>query len=151
MTQAGAREIADEWTYDGPYAFYNMKADPEDYAELVDETQRNRNDWYEAVAGGQLAGFFCVMRQAGTLELGLGLRPELCGKGLGKDFLRQILTYLASRYHYDELVLSVAVFNRRAIRVYRACGFQDAGVFRQKTNGGVYEFLKMKMCGPGLT
>lgn len=59
MCQPEAAEIADRWKYDGEYAFYDMTAYPEDYAEIV--TAEKRGDRYFSVFSGDgLMGFFCV-------------------------------------------------------------------------------------------
>lgn len=143
MSQSSAEAIADTWKYDGEYAFYDMTADPEDYAELICEETRNRSDYFEARLNGALAGYFCAEASGEGLEIGLGLRPDLCGKGMGKAFFSQILDFVAGRYACQTLILRVAAFNRRAMRVYRACGFADDGSYLQKTNGGEYAFVKM--------
>ena len=121
-----------------------MTEDPEDYEEFVDEDLRNANDHYQAMAGGGLAGFFCVVRDGPVIELGLGLRPDLCGKGVGKDFVDQIVGFTGAHYQFDKLAVHVAAFNQRAVKVYRSCGFRDVKVIQQGSNGGVYEFLVME-------
>lgn len=45
ITQKTAQMIADEWHYPGQYAFYDMTADPEDYAELVSPEKRGDLYW----------------------------------------------------------------------------------------------------------
>ncbi|HIR51411.1 MAG TPA: GNAT family N-acetyltransferase [Candidatus Avoscillospira avicola] len=144
LSQEHALCIADTWHYDGIYEFYDMTADPEDYAEFVDEIQRSKNDHYEALQDGALVGFFSVERQGATVELGLGLRPDLCGKGLGRTFVREIIAFLEAHYTYDALILKVAQFNQRARRVYQACGFRETGMVRQESNGGIYDFVVME-------
>lgn len=143
MTQESATTIADVWKYEGQYAFYDMTADMEDYEELISEEARNQNDYYEALADRELVGFFCAVRDRRDLEIGLGLRPDLCGRGLGGGFLKQIMAFVGRHYQYDALIVRVATFNQRAIRVYRACGFADDGVYTQLIGGASYEFLKM--------
>jgi len=49
---------------------------------LLDEQVRG-DAYLEAMSEGGLAGFFCVHAENGTAEIGLGLRPDLCRKGLG--------------------------------------------------------------------
>ena len=144
MTQANALTIANDWKYDGEYAFYDMTADPEDYAEFVDESARWKNDFYEVLCDGDLCGYFCVERGDSDIEIGLGLRPDLCGHGTGRSFVTQILDFASTKYVFDRIVLNVALFNQRAIKVYRACGFVDVEVCDRATNGGIYPFLCMQ-------
>ena len=144
LSQKNALIIADNWKYDGEYAFYDMTADPEDYEEFVDEKLRNENDHFEAIMDDDLVGFFCVVRDNSEIEIGLGLRPDLCGKGIGKDFVYQIVKYIETHYTYSKLIMKVASFNQRAIKVYRQCGFKVCGSIEQHSNGGVYSFTVME-------
>jgi ribosomal-protein-alanine N-acetyltransferase len=41
--------------------------------------------------------------------------------------------------------LSVASFNRRAVTVYKRAGFQIIGEEKVRTNGGIYNFIKMEL------
>ena len=143
LTQIHALEIANEWKYDGIYTFYDMTADAEDYEEFIDEHLRNQNDHYEALENHTLFGFFCVIQENASIEIGLGMRPDVCGKGKGKQFVKQILDFLGHNYKFDTLVMHVASFNQRAIKVYRSCGFKDSGITKRRSNGGVYEFLTL--------
>lgn len=143
LTQEHALEIADEWKYDGEYAFYDMTADVEDYEEFVDEDLRNRNDHYEVWENDRLIGFFCVVKEDRSIEIGLGMRPDMCGKGMGRRFVGRIVEFIEEHYRFDRLVMSVASFNQRAIKVYRSCGFRDRETVERDSNGGVYEFLIM--------
>ena len=144
LTQVHAIEIADTWKYGGEYGFYDMTEDPEDYSEFTSELLRAENDYFEALEDGELVGFFCLFPAGRDVEIGLGMHPDLCGMGRGKDFLLQILEFVEECYSFESCVMSVAEFNRRAIKVYQACGFEVCGVSRRETNGGVYTFLTMK-------
>lgn len=143
LSQRNALEIANEWKYDGIYSFYDMTADAEDYEEFVDETLRNQNDHYEALENGALVGFFCVIQENQSMEIGLGMRPDLCGKGNGIPFVKKIIEYVEQHYKFDRLILNVAVFNQRAIKVYHSCGFKDSAIVKRRSNGGVYDFLTL--------
>lgn len=46
-------------------------------------------------------------------------------------------------YEFDKLIMNVASFNQRAIKVYHSCGFQDAELIKRSSNGGIYEFLTL--------
>lgn len=143
LTQTHAIEIADRWNYEGEYAFYDMTADIKDYEEFIHEQTRNENDCFEAIFNNELLGYFCVIQNGTELEISLGLKPNLCGNGIGKEFLTQIIEFIDENYEYEKLVLSVASFNQLAMKVYHACGFKDKKVFMQDTNGDQYEFIRM--------
>lgn len=143
MDQQSAREIADRWKYGGEYAFYDMTADPEDYAEITSPEQRGER-YFSVFSGSALAGFFCVEREGTAVELGLGLRPDLTGQGLGQAFLRTVLWYVEERFAPEAIRLSVASFNQRAVKVYERAGFERTGTARVSTNGGIYEFVMME-------
>jgi ribosomal-protein-alanine N-acetyltransferase len=82
MDEDCAHAIA-SWRYGGIYAFYDMEQDVEDLEELVDP--RGWNDHCYAVTDdqGDLVGFFCFERENDVVVIGLGLRPDLTGRGPG--------------------------------------------------------------------
>ena len=59
----------------------------------------------------------------GYLDIGLGLRPALCGQGLGAGLCRMGLEFGRQRFGAERFRLSVAAFNKRAVKVYLRCGF----------------------------
>ena len=132
-----AQEIA-AWRYETPYDFYDVASDPEDLEELL-APERRRN-YYAAVSdGGELAGFFCFGSEAqvpggdyaddGTIDIGLGLRPDLVGKRLGLGFVLAGLEFAEERFAPSGFRLTVATFNERAIRVYERAGFRRKETF----------------------
>ncbi|AQQ52614.1 hypothetical protein B0X71_05550 [Planococcus lenghuensis] len=143
MTQQEAQEIAFKWHYDGQYAFYDMEADRGDLEEFLDPAER-KGIVFAAYMAGALAGFISITRQdAETIELGLGMRPDLTGRGLGSSFLAAGLAFAKAHFSFFRVTLAVAAFNMRAIRLYEKYGFSQTAVFKQQTNGGEYDFLKM--------
>jgi ribosomal-protein-alanine N-acetyltransferase len=143
MYDTDAREISG-WRYGPPYDFYDADADPEDLAELLDPERRM--DAYFSVLDGedQLMGFFQFEREGDSVDVGLGLRPDLMGRGLGLGFLRSGLRFARGRFSPSRFTLSVATFNARAIAVYERAGFRRGEVFMHETNGGEHEFLRME-------
>jgi ribosomal-protein-alanine N-acetyltransferase len=142
MDQECARAIAG-WHYEGIYAFYDMEQDVRDREELLDP--RRWKDHYYAVIDeqGDLIGFFCFEREKEAVVIGLGLRPDLTGRGWGQGFFEAGLEFARQKYRPARFVLSVATFNQRAITVYRKAGFEDVEVYVSETNGGQYQFLRM--------
>ena len=107
---------------------------------------------------GELVGFFCFGaggrvpggERAGVyaedaVDVGLGLRPDLTGRGLGGAFVaaglahgRAVLTPPPTRFR-----LSVAAFNERAIRVYERAGFRAGPRFTSPVGGVEVAFVLM--------
>ena len=144
MSQADACAIA-AWCYDPPYDFYDATGDPDDLAELLDPRRRGGAYFSAFDEGGTLVGFFQFERRGRCVEVGLGLRPELTGKGLGLAYMLAGLEFARRRFDPEGFRLSVAAFNERAIRVYERAGFRRVEVFTHHTNGGDYPFLLMTL------
>ena len=88
LSQQHALEIANDWHYEASYDFYDMKNDLEDYEEIVSPEARG-DRYYQVMREGKLYGFFCLEQKGErNLELGLGMKPEHCGKGQGAGFLQ---------------------------------------------------------------
>ena len=76
-------------------------------------------------------GFFQFKRDGNAVvEVGLRLRPDLTGKGLGRGFLLAGLDFTRQSFSPDVFRLSVGFVHRRT--------------YRHETSGGVYEFLEME-------
>jgi ribosomal-protein-alanine N-acetyltransferase len=143
MSQRRARAVA-PWRYDPPYDFYDWLADLDDLAELLDPAQRKGRYFAVLDDPGHLVGFFAFRRDGDAVEIGLGLRPDLTGRGFGLSFLLAGLEFARDRYAPARFRLAVAAFNRRAIRVYERAGFHQGERFAHWTNGGEHEFLRME-------
>ena len=127
MTNTYAQSIS-LWKYEGEYAFYNQSE--ENAEELMDGTH-----YACTFEDGELIGFFCFGKgaQIPTVEnyvyddvytdVGLGLRPDLTGKGMGLTFFNAGLNYAQKNLSIRRLRLSVATFNERAIKLYKNAGF----------------------------
>ena len=143
MTEENARWIA-SWQYEAPYNFYNMDQDPEDLAEFLDPQSWKETSFSVHSQQDELIGFFSYRRvENETVKMGLGLRPDLTGRGLGDAFVRSGVIFAQTHFSAAQVCLSVATFNHRAIRVYLQAGFVRGETFMQHTNGSEYEFLSM--------
>ncbi|WP_099159148.1 GNAT family N-acetyltransferase [Virgibacillus ndiopensis] len=144
MTQEQAENIAFNWHYDNEYSFYDMEADREDLKEFLNPGTRG-NSMFAVTKDDELVAFFSVNKVADkTFDIGLGMRPDLTGRGMGLEFLKEAMNLVQSEYEPKKITLSVAAFNQRAIKLYRKFGFKDIGTFMQDTNGSTFEFLKME-------
>jgi ribosomal-protein-alanine N-acetyltransferase len=143
MSQDEAEKIA-QWRYEAPYDFYDADADHRDLAELLDPLQRGDNYFSAHNAADELIGYFgfvCVERIVG---IGLALRPDLTGRGLGQPFLEAGLDFARERLSARAFKLAVAAFNERAITVYERAGFVRTRAFEDETNGGLFSFVEME-------
>ncbi len=146
MREEDAQQIA-AWHYAAPYDFYDMEQDLEDLAELLAPQSWQEPHYAVFNEEHELIGFFSFHQAEQTREIGLGLRPDLTGKGLGRAFINAGLAFGQERYAVMMWSLSVATFNTRAIRLYEQVGFTALKTFMQRTNGGEYEFLRMTRSG----
>ena len=105
-----------------------------------------------------LAGFVCFgaeaqisgARDAGlygadALDIGLGLRPDLTGHGLGDAFVAACVGHARRTRHPAALRLAVAEFNQRASRVYERAGFRTLGSCASPVRGQSIRFHVMVM------
>ncbi len=153
MDEATARAIR-QWRYDGPYAVYNAADEAGDVAEELD-----RRSPHFAVRDetGSLVGFFSfgtsaeVSESSGpalygpgrSITVGLGLRPDLTGRGVGLSFVEAGLAFARERYAPASFRLYVLSWNERAIRVYERAGFARVQTFTQRNLHGESEFVEM--------
>jgi RimJ/RimL family protein N-acetyltransferase len=155
MGDADAREVL-SWRYEAPYDMYN--ADPtrskEGVAALVDPG----NQYFVARdVEGRTVGYCCFgpdarvpggdYRDPGAIDVGLGMRPDLTGRGDGLAFVQAVLAFGRQRFDARRWRLSVAAFNRRAMRVYERAGFVEVGRFRRGGRPDDLEFVIMTRGG----
>jgi ribosomal-protein-alanine N-acetyltransferase len=131
------------WHYEPPYDFYDATSDQDDLRELLDP--KRRKDAYFSVfdRGGDLVGFFQFEREGKTVDVGLGMRPDLTGQGLGMEYLLAGLEFARRCFSPERFTLSVATFNERAILVYERAGFKRNTLYKHHTSGGEQLFLSM--------
>lgn len=144
MDDKHAKEIAYQWKYDDIYSFYDMTADKKDLEEFLDPKK-----WKMKFAVlnefNELCGFYSYYFKDHMMWIGFGLKPELTGKGYGRDFVMSGINFGIDHFDYNEnyIMLAVAVFNKRAIKAYQKIGFEIVEEYIQETNGGKYNFVKM--------
>lgn len=141
-TEAHAGEVA-TWHYESPYDFYDLASDPADAAAMRDPARREH---HRAVLGESgLEAFWYFDWHGEIVEVGIGLRPDLTGRGLGEAFMRSQLEYAAESWQPDTFRLFVTVWNERAICLYERLGFREVGrESRSFEHFGEHEFIRME-------
>lgn len=134
---ASAETLAEigTWRYDPPYDFYDGDQDP----------VLNPERFYETLEDGSLIGFYYFEEKGEALEIGLGLRPDLAGRGLGLEFFHAGLEFGRRCFRPPRIILAVAKFNERAIKVYERAAFRGVGRHvRHFERWGDVEFVDME-------
>lgn len=150
MNEKHAKEIS-TWTYNEPYTIYDGDESEEFTKEITDGSYFSVVD-----ENGDLVGYYCYGESAqvpagklygvyieGMLDVGLGMRPDLCGKGNGYDFFVNGLKFAQSKYSSMKFRLTVAAFNERAIKLYEKIGFVKTDTFVRALSEGDITFLVM--------
>ena len=142
MTEEEARQIC-LWKYEGEYAVFNWP-DWEELArkgeEFADPDIRRQQYFSVLDSNGILAGFVQFFPMLGITRLGLGMRPDLCGKGLSGPFLEAAVCEALRQKPENGVDLEVLTWNERAIRAYRKAGFVVTDTYVRPTPAGDSEF-----------
>ena len=137
------RDVA-AWHYEPPWDFYDLASDPADAAAMRDPS---RHEHWRAVLGedARLEAFWYFDWHGDVVEVGIGLRPDLTGRGRGESFLRAQLEYASGHWQPATFRLFVAAWNERAIRLYKRLGFREvARETRDFELVGEHEFIRME-------
>ncbi|MFD3447535.1 GNAT family N-acetyltransferase [Microbacteriaceae bacterium 4G12] len=126
------------WHYEGQYKLYSMDGSEEVQKELMEQ------QYFCIFDEEELIGYFCIgeaaqvpvgktlgMYEEDLLDIGVGMKPNKTGKGIGYPFLSFILSYIQKQYKVYSFRLTVASFNERAITLYRKHGFQKTATFHR--------------------
>ncbi len=148
LTIEEAKKI-NTWTYEEPYSLYSFSGEKEVIEELLDGTYYGCCD-----DQGDLIGYFCFGANAqvpggrdanlyggeDVIDIGLGMKPALTGKGIGKEFFQAGIAFARKEFNAKMFRLSVATFNTRAITLYKNIGFKQGTIFLSRGR----EFMLME-------
>lgn len=145
MEISHAEDIS-EWNYEAPYNIYEWMPWSQMEALGIEfgDPELRRNQYVSVVnEQGILCGFAQLFPMEGVVRLGIGMRPELCGHGLGHIFMEAIVQAALTRYPEREIDLEVLTWNQRAIRTYQKCGFTITDTYERRTPTGNKPFYCM--------
>jgi ribosomal-protein-alanine N-acetyltransferase len=135
LIPADAETIA-TWRYEGQWDVYDPRPDDRLSAEVG----------YQAVVdgAGDLVGFVCLGQEArvpglteadGIADIGVGMRPDLVGQGLGRAFGTAVLSHLARCRGETRLRAVIQSWNQRSLRLAQGLGFREVGTHRCVQDG----------------
>lgn len=146
LSENQAKEIC-SWKYEGIYSVYNLPL----WEIIVTKNWSitdgiKRLNEYAAVLNefGDLCGYIRLIEKMDSIKVGLGLKPVLCGQGMGKDLMNLLIYECNKRYGNKNIMLEVRTTNQRAIKCYKDAGFKIINSHRIKTLQGYDEFVMME-------
>ena len=135
------------WKYEEIYSIYNFP----DWDTLNKQRQgitieEKRKNEFTAVIdeSNNLCGYIRFIENRDFVLVGLGLKPSLCGQGLGTILMELLKNECKKRYGSKKIALEVRSFNKRAIKCYEKAGFEITDVYQKDTLIGSDEFIKME-------
>lgn len=149
--------VADQimnWSYPKPYSIYSFSPSQELKQELLN------GEYYYVTTdmsdmNRELIGYVCYGASAripipeameyyqdkSFVDIGLGIKPEICGTGKGANFLSEAMDYKDNDNKEIKYRLTVVAFNERAIKVYQRVGFIKIGQFTRKSDGQLFDIM----------
>lgn len=133
------------WKYEGQYAVYDLPPYEEMRSGKLGFANPSREQNYLAFFEKEmLVGFVNILEEDREVFIGIGVNPELCGRGYGRRILQHAYRISKERYPDKPLYLEVRTWNKRAVRCYQSAGFQiDGEAFEQTTGIGKGLFYRM--------
>lgn len=141
MNEEAARDIA-EWRYPEEYSMYDFGGYEKEEEQLFNGLH------FSVYQDDELVGFVSVGPAAQVIcrgskklyedetftDIGVGLRPSLCGlgRGLGLRLVNAAVAFVKTEFPDDGVRLTVAKNNERAVKVYKKAGFRQIAEFKEK-------------------
>lgn len=147
IDRAAAIQVAG-WRYDPPYEVYNIDGSQQEIIADLTDPQYAYHVLFEP--DGSIAAFCCFGIDArvpggdyalDALDLGMGVRPDLTGRGLGEQFARAVLDFAQRTYAPRAFRVTIAVFNLRAQHVWTKLGFTAVHTFKAQHSGRPFVIL----------
>jgi RimJ/RimL family protein N-acetyltransferase len=137
------------WKYPPPYDFYNPN--PENLGVDITYLTEPKYPYFTITDHkGKLLAFCTYGLDAQVpggnysreaLDIGLGLHPDLTGRGYGIRFVNEVLEYGLQKYQPETCRVTIAKFNQRAQRVWEKAGFQFDHEFKRPSDNTLFVVL----------
>ena len=142
------------WRYPPPYDVYDVEfTDPDVDADwlLLPE-----NHYHAILRAGELIGFCCYGPDAQVpggdysveaLDVGIGLRPDRTGQGLGTPILQAVLELAVRTWAPRWLRTTIVAWNRCSIRTFERLGFTQTATFRTANHAAGNAWIQLMKPG----
>lgn len=146
LTETQAKQICC-WKYEGIYSIYNYPSwDTVVKQKWGISINAKREREFASVVDNfkNLCGYIRFIEDEDHITIGLGLKPDLCGRGLGDKFMKLIISKSRQKFGEKKIILEVREFNKRAINCYKRVGFKIVDSYTKNTLIGKDNFIKME-------
>lgn len=146
MTEEDGSRIC-EWRYPPPYDRYRwlpwerMRREEREFGDPAVRAAQYLS--VRSLLDGELAAYVQLFPLDRAIRIGLGLRPDLCGLGLGRDVVRLAVLEALRRKPDAEIDLEVEAWNGRAVRAYEKAGFVLSDTYERMAEHGIVHILCM--------
>ena len=140
------------WKYGPPHDIYNHR--PEEREQDIRYMLDPLNGFFSIRAGGgELIGFCSFGKDAqvsggdyggDALDTGLGIRPDITGRGMGIRIIGEVLGFAERQFRPAEYRVTIAAFNERALRAWKHAGFIEMQEFHRSGDGRKFIILTRK-------
>lgn len=144
ITEEEMRRVC-TWRYEGKYRIYDLPS-----YEIMQKLRMGffkpgaRENYRAFCMDGEVIGFTNIQEENKEVFIGIGVRPDKCGQGLGRQILQEAYRISKSRWPEKPLYLHVRTWNQRAVNCYKKAGFRiDGKPFTLETGIGEGRFYRM--------
>lgn len=151
MNENNARIIL-SWRYEKPYEFYNI--DSSKVEENVQEFLDPDNAYYSITnSNNELVAHCCFGAEARVsggnysvegLDIGLGMHPKLTRRGLALRAINAILNFGRATFAPSLFRVTIAEFNKQALRISEKAGFEAVQRFQREQDGKFFLVLTLE-------
>jgi ribosomal-protein-alanine N-acetyltransferase len=128
------------WQYEPPYDVYDIDMTPDEAVSYFLEPGIACHTLFD----GSITVGYCTFGHdaqvpggdydADGIDIGLGVKPEETGSGLGSRFVAAVVAYALANLDPPQLRVTNATGNLRAIRVWTVAGFSEVSRFGTTRN-----------------
>jgi len=134
------------WKYPDQYAVYNSSSYEEAKAKnkAITDPIRRKDRFFSVIKEGQFMGTFSIKEEDDFTQIGLAVKPEYCGQGNGNIMTNLAVARAQYLFPQKDIALSVRTFNERAIKCYKAAGFEIIDTYTETRAPVPGEMYRMK-------
>ena len=145
------------WRYPAPYDVYDLGDDR--LEDSVAYFLQDHVSCHVLVDDADVVVGFCTFGRDGQvpggdytqpgLDIGLGIRPDLTGRGRGADWIEAACRFASEQFDPVRLRVTIAAWNGRALSAWRTAGFRAVQQFRRaRGSGGEFIVLERGVAPP---